>query len=244
MRHLFLLTTLFLFSGCFLDMKVIRGNGEIVVEEIDLDDFTDVKIGGHFKVQLYKSDNPGVIIETDENLIQHIDIEVKDNRLVINSNNTLRPSKELLIEVYYSEITGIQSSGASSIEHNEPLNSDELKVDLSGAGAIKLNLDVNELSLNLSGAGLVELKGRVRSEVVYLSGAGSLEAKDLESTYCEIHISGVGNAEVYVIRELNANISGMGNIEYYGDPTEIVQNVSGLGKVQKADESKRRQRGV
>src|SRR5690606_17890905 len=114
---------------------------------------------------------------------------------------------------------------------------DELKVGLSGAGSIKLSLKINELDLNLSGAGVLEVSGQANSQIVNLSGAGALEAKDLESQYCEINISGVGNAKVNVVKDLNATISGLGNIEYFGNPEKISQNVSGMGKVKKGEEA-------
>src|SRR5690606_4220854 len=154
----------------------------------------------------YHSNNPGIIIETDENLIDHIDIKIKGNLLSINSDYSLKPTDELLVEIYYNDLRSISSAGASSINHKEPLRSEVLDVGLSGAGAINLNLDVEELKLNLSGAGVMELQGYTNSQKVYLSGAGALEAKDLESRYCEIHISGLGNAKVNVSRELNASI--------------------------------------
>lgn len=241
MKAFFLFISLFCFNACHFDMKIIKGDGNVIVEEIDLPAFTSVNVGGNFTVELYQTDNPGIIIETDENLIEYIEVDVTGNQLTVNSEYALKPSEELLVEIYYSDLGTIKSSGTSSIRHEERLKAYELDVDLSGAGSIRLNMDVNELDLNLSGAGMVELEGIANSQVVYLSGAGTLEAKDLQSRYCEIHISGMGNAEVNVLDELNANISGLGNIEYYGNPEEIVQNISGLGKVKSAGKSRREQ---
>lgn len=236
MRHLTILIILSAsVSACHFNFKVIRGNGEITLKEIDIDEFTDISINGNYKVELYYSDQPKVIVETDENLFNHLDIETRAGLLSVSNKNTLKPSKQLLIEIYYNELQSIKSSGASSIEHPETLMADELKVGLSGAGSIKLSLKVEELDLNLSGAGVLEIQGQANSQVVNLSGAGALEAKDLESQYCEISISGVGNAKVNVVKELNATISGLGNIEYYGNPEIISQSVSGMGKVKKME---------
>lgn len=238
MKHLIILMALSLgFSACHFNFKVIRGNGDIVLREIDTDYFTDLDINGNYKVELYYSDQPKVVVETDENLFEYLEIESRNGLLSINNKNTLKPSKQLLIEIYYKELRSIKSSGASSIEHPETLMADELKVGLSGAGSIKLSLKINELDLNLSGAGVLEVSGQANSQIVNLSGAGALEAKDLESQYCEINISGVGNAKVNVVKELNATISGLGNIEYFGNPEKISQNVSGMGKVKKGEEA-------
>lgn len=232
MKQLFTISIAAVFlNACQFDFKIIRGNGDITVREIEVQDFTDIDINGNYKVELYRSDNPRVIIETDENLVDYLDIETWNNRLEIKNRYTLKPSHQLLIEIYYDELSSIKSSGASSIAHAGILSSDELDVNLSGAGSIKLNLDVDDLYLNLSGAGILETKGQVNRQVVKLSGAGNLDAGDLESQNCEITISGVGNAKINTVKELHATITGLGNIEYYGDPEKVTQNISGLGNI-------------
>ena len=90
------------------------------------------------------------------------------------------------------------------------------------------------LKVQLSGAGLITLEGEAEKQEVNLTGAGSYETFDLESSFCEISISGIGGAEVNVTQRLEARISGMGGIEYMGSPQEIRREVSGIGKIKEA----------
>ena len=57
-----------------------------------------------------------------------------------------------------------------------------------------------------------------------------IDGKDLRSQNADIHISGAGNATVWVEEELDANISGAGSVDYFGKP-EVSKNVSGVGSV-------------
>ena len=41
---------------------------------------------------------------------------------------------------------------------------------------------------------------------------------------------GLGGATVWATENLNANISGAGNVEYYGNP-DVTTKISGLGNV-------------
>jgi len=239
MKTLRLTLILFLLFSCNFSMRLKRGNGEIDTKEYRLKSFDKINVGGHYKIKLYRADEPKVFVETDENLFDFLTIEVNGDELYINSEYNLKPTESITIEIYYTELNKIISTGASSIEHKSELKSDDLEISLSGAGSIDLNLDVDELDLNLSGAGLIELEGEVYSQTIQLSGAGALEAQNLKSRYTEIHISGVGNAKVNAKKELIANISGMGNVEYYGDPDEIEQNITGLGRVRKAKDQSR-----
>ncbi len=235
MRLPYLLMILLFLSSCSNYFKIKRGNGEIDTNEYFFESFEKINIGGNYKVKLQHSENPKILIETDENLLEYLTVEVHDDELVINSYYNLKPTESVNIEIYYSDLNKITSTGASSIEHHTELKSDDLEISLSGAGAIEMMLDVDELELSLSGAGLIDLEGYAYSQIIHLSGAGALEAEKLESRYTEIHISGVGNAKVNARKELNATITGMGNVEYYGDPDEVIRNITGLGKVERAE---------
>ena len=80
-------------------------------------------------------------------------------------------------------------------------------------------------------AGVISVSGTVREQNVFLRGAGSYDAPHLQSETGNIKLHGVGKAAVWVTQTLNANVDGVGVIEYHGSP-EVRKNVSGLGKIQ------------
>ncbi len=235
MNAKFILISLLVLFNFACSMQVKNGNGEVVTREFEVGEFDRINAGGNYKINLIKAEKPLVVVTTDDNLLEWIEIDVQGDQLFINSDYHLNPTHSIEIEIYYTELQQIVCSGASMIEHREILKNDNLTIDMSGAGAIDLNLDVDELNINLSGAGAIGLKGYVYSQEINLSGAGTLEAKNLESRYAEITISGIGNAKVNVKKELSANISGLGNIEYFGNPEEIHKNISGMGKIKRGD---------
>jgi hypothetical protein len=63
-------------------------------------------------------------------------------------------------------------------------------------------------------------------------GSGDYQAEDLESKEVKINVMGSGSAIVNVSEKLDAEISGIGSVEYIGDPT-VKQNLSGVGRVSK-----------
>ena len=68
-----------------------------------------------------------------------------------------------------------------------------------------------------------------------MSGAGGYNAANLRSHSCTISISGVGGAKVFADQTLNAQVSGVGGVEYYGNPSDVQTEVSGLGSIDAAD---------
>jgi hypothetical protein len=57
-------------------------------------------------------------------------------------------------------------------------------------------------------------------------------AVDLESKEARIDVEGAGSAIVNVSGQLDAEVSGVGSVEYVGDPT-VNQDVSEAGRVNK-----------
>ncbi|MBK9055838.1 MAG: DUF2807 domain-containing protein [Chloroflexi bacterium] len=104
-------------------------------------------------------------------------------------------------------------------------------LELSGAGDVEmLHLDGESWSVNLSGAGNITVSGQVDTQTIVISGAGSYNAEDLSSQNASVEHSGAGMAVVQVSDTLDVNISGLGSVEYIGDPA-VTQEITGLGTV-------------
>lgn len=225
---------LFLFQHCHFNYK--RGNGIIEKEEIEIDAFEKVSIGGNYNVTLIQSEHTKVIIETDENLLSFINTELHNNTLNINNVHNLKGSQGIKVDVYYSSLNKIYSTGASNIENEGIIITDILAINLSGAGAIDLEIKTTEVKVNLTGAGVISLSGETEYQETHISGAGGLSAKELVSNECSINLSGLGGAEVYAVDKLEAIITGVGGIIYGGNPKIIERQVTGFGKIKRAEE--------
>ena len=214
-----------------------RGNDERITKEITVDSFERIEISGAFEVILTPSESNVISIEVDENLLRYIDISVRGDRLFIETDRRLSSRKGIKIEIPVKELREISSSGASDIVSSEPISSRELDIEASGAGKVDLKLDVKSVTLNLSGATLVYLEGVAERLEVDMSGAGSLAAEGFEVQDCSVEISGVGHVLVNVSGTLDAQVSGLGKVEYLGEPESVRGDVAGIGKVSKANDN-------
>ena len=233
-KGLFILSML-AFTGCN-ELIGERGNDERITKEITLDSFDKIEVSGAFDVTLTPSNSNILTIESDENLLRYIDISVRGNRLFIETDRRLSSRKGIKIEVPIKELKAISSSGASDIISNEPISTAELDIDLSGAGKVDLKLDVKLVTLDLSGAAMVYLEGVAESLDVEMSGAGSLIAEGFEVKDCGVDISGVGHVLVNVTGTLKAQVSGLGKVEYIGNPESVQGDVSGIGDIDKVND--------
>jgi hypothetical protein len=239
MRKLYFLA-LIVFSGlmsCRFMGKRIHGNGVIKTIEKPVSAFKQVDAGGNVKLIVTQGDLKPVKLEGDENLLSYIEVIQDGDRITIKTrdNVELDPSNELNVYVSSPSFTNIEVSGASDIVGaNKITGTEDLSVQASGAGDIKMEVDVPKISAGISGTGNIALKGQTKDLEIDISGAGHANCYDLLTENTSVQISGVGSAQVYASVKLDAHVSGAGNIHYKGNAS-VSQEISGAGSVDKAD---------
>jgi len=162
----------------------------------------------------------GLTVKADEKLLPLITSTLNDGTLTLKMDGSFK--------VNIDKGTAIDLD--LKVKHLDMLN-------LKGAGSVKiLTLDVPKLTVNLSGAGSVNIAGKATEQDITLTGAGGYDSANTESQKVTVTVTGVGSAKVRVKSVLDAAISGIGSIEYIGNPTTLNKNVSGLGHVKQVSQ--------
>jgi hypothetical protein len=105
--------------------------------------------------------------------------------------------------------------------------------DESGAGAVTATgIAANSLSVQMSGTGAVTMAGNVSTLKLNLTGTGTFDGSELASKTATVVVGGTGHAVVNVSDALDATVSGVGVIEYLGDP-KVTSHVTGVGTIRK-----------
>ena len=215
-----------------LSVTTVRGSGNVVTEAREVSGFDSVALSGLGQVIITQGDEESLTIETDDNLMRHIESNVRNGTLELGlARNTIPvPSQSIIFRVSVPDLTALDSSGAGLFEIDK-LDTDRLKVTLSGAGDIKVDsLSATDLAVKISGAGNVDLAGQVGTQEIDMSGLGNYSAPDLESQTASVRISGAGGAVIWAQDTLDVEISGAGNVEYYGSPA-VTKDISGAGRL-------------
>lgn len=132
----------------------------------------------------------------------------------------------------YSDDVQVNVSGSGTVRLTG--NCDGMRSQVTGSGNVRTDLVVSgESSFTVSGSGSIAARGKTPYLEASISGSGRIDAPDLEAERCEVRISGSGGMNIHVTRELNANISGSGHVNYSGNPQKVNSNASGSGKVRK-----------
>lgn len=211
----FLLVAIFTACGVNLgsgNLTRVSGSGKVVTETRNVSGFDGVTVNGAGNVLIDQSGAESLTITTDDNLLQHIKTEVRGGKLVIEFTSGVLFDKvqDLTFKVGAKNLNSVQVDGAANLEGK--------------------NIATENLSVQLNGAGAITLSGKATAQDVVLDGVGAYNGAELASQRARVTQNGAGSAVVRVSDKLDAIISGLGSIEYIGNP-QVTKSVSGVGSV-------------
>ncbi|MDR0863615.1 MAG: DUF2807 domain-containing protein [Candidatus Symbiothrix sp.] len=240
-----------LFIACFIafpllhsclsgNFKEIKGNYTIVNEKIAIDDYEGIILGVPAEViyQQISQAEPFLQVLVDENILPRLKISVEDHCLVIsqNTDSMLRPT-QFKIYTNSRSLCKVEIAGTGNILMEKEVNSQDMDILISGVGNVKTDsLYCEILKVKITGAGDAEINGAATNATFSIDGTGSIKAFGYLVQDLNCSINGAGDVEAYVSKNLNANVSGVGNLRYKGNPETVVTNINGVGDIRKTNE--------
>lgn len=233
----------------------IQGNGNIISKEIQISDYTELRIGvsinysgnaSLFKKENYKSPvfnytqktgNSTLQITIDENLLPLLDIRVSNGCLHVRAsqdNLQLNPTK-LVINSCSQKLDKAKVSGSIDFVFQNSFNGDNLKMEVSGAADVYMNKPAritNICEIKISGAGDMKASDLICRDIqVSISGAGDLDLKGKAKTGA-YKVSGSGDLDAYdfIVEELECRVSGSGDIHAHATE-KLYARASGAGDI-------------
>jgi hypothetical protein len=201
-------------------------------------EFTGIESSSNFEIILTEGEPGTLTIDAKDEIEPLIKTEVQNGILhfsYVKSKMQMDSSPKITLQV--KNLKSIEVSGVSTVKGTNQIIADKIKLDISGAGEIEMDIKANKISVDQSGAGNVNLKGSTNVLKSDISGAGNLKAADLVSDTVSIKISGAGAAKVHAVKSLEGDVSGAGSIHYTGNPEIKNVKVSGIGSVHPSSSS-------
>lgn len=189
----------------------VEGSGTRKTERREVAGFDRLLVEGAYRVEVTAGSGPSVEIEADDNLLPLIRADVEGGRLRVHSERGMKTKSLPVLRVSVPDLREIELPGASDFTL-AGLRNESLKVGVPGASKFHAEGETGRLEVNLSGAGFVDAEG-------------------LRARHVKASCSGAGSISVHASESLDASVSGIGAINYTGNPETVKQNVSGLGKV-------------
>jgi hypothetical protein len=198
----------------FVFPDTIVGSGKLVSQHRSVPAFHAARLDGIGKVIVAQGTTEKVRVEADDNIIDFITTEVRDGVLRIGIKEASYDSVTVNIYISMKEIEAAIIEGAGEFASVTPMRCQRLSLLLKGSGSVNFYGMTDELN-------------------ILLSGMGEVQCSNLVATICSVRISGMGNCQVNAVRELDARVTGAGQIIYEGEPSVVHKSVTGMGNISK-----------
>jgi hypothetical protein len=219
----------------FFNEKTVKGDGNVVKQDRNINGFSSVHVSGGIHVMITESPAAGVQVETDANLQEYIEVEKRGDVLSISQkrNTSLNATGRITVFVSAPVFRELHASGACKIASTGRINYDsELGIDLTGASEANLDVKTPAIRVNASGASSAILSGETKDLILDGSGACTFRVTGLLAENADVELSGASSADVFASVTLKVNASGASHVKYKGNAT-VTQDVSGASGVQK-----------
>ena len=222
--------------GCDSDkgLNCFQTAGDIIQQEFTVDDFTKITVEERVQLIL-KQGQQKIIIETGENLMNDIDVSVKDGVLTVFNNNgcnlvrDYNITKAIITSPNITEIRNasgyeVQSDGVLAYPALSLISEDLDEEDFYHKdGDFRLELDVQELQIMGNGLSNYYLSGHATSaDIEILEGDARFEGRDLLIDDLYIYHRGTNQVIVNPQLSLRGQILSTGDLIAVSHP-EIVE---------------------
>ncbi len=243
-KNVQIIVLLLLFGGAFLscdkESKCVKSSGENTIETRTVNaNFTEVVLNNKINLIIKQDSTFSLKVEAGANLLPLITTEVSGNLLTIKSDNkcSFLRSYNKAINVYLStpNITKINYKGQGDILSANTLTFPNFEIQSDKAtGSVNLGLYCNSLKLlQHTGPADFTFVGQAENTYLYSNGNGWFHFENYSSNHVHVNSAGTGDMLVKANTSLLVELSAIGNVYYYGNPTVTIASHSGSGEIKK-----------
>ena len=204
---------------CSCHINKVSGDGNVVSKEIPIKDYDEIQIEGEnvdFKY-MQSDDVPYLKVETDQNIMDLLDINTDSKVLVVRPKN---------------RHTGINPTRFIVITNSTALK----EFRFAGGGTIKADsIAITRLDCEIAGSGTVSLSGKTEKMNIKSAGSSKIKAFGLETEELTCKAAGSTHIEITANKAISTKIAGSGTIRYKGNPNIKEKSIIGSGSITKVD---------
>lgn len=217
--------------------ETVRGNGNTGTESRTVGNFDGIQLRGSMNVHLTNGSERAVNIEVEENILPYVETYVNDGKLIIKYRDdvNINTREDVVVNVTAPRLDEIEVTGSGDITgENKFSGNEKIKVEVTGSGNIRLELDAPAVEASITGSGDIDLSGNTKNIKCSTTGSGEIDAAELKAENAAVRTLGSGSIRVFASVKLDATINGSGDIAYRGGGS-VSSKINGSGSVKAID---------
>jgi len=199
-----------------------------------LPEFNRLKLQHNIEAELVIADRYALTTEQPDEII----VKVENNELVVKRKTPDNHKVKVKVKIFTRELIGIKLDGAAKLSTQSTIVSDQLSVDIDGAGKATLLVKVKKIRVDMDGASMLDLKGSADLAEIEADGAAKLRAAGMLAESVRVDADGASSVHVNATQTLSAKADGASGIRYSGEPQHkniIVQGASSVKKLESSE---------
>jgi hypothetical protein len=221
-------------AGCnpLPPFTAVVGSGNPVTQTFDFSNFDSLEISNAFQAEVSASDNYAVEVTVDDNLVDRLEVVQQGRTVKIGLQPSIGVSNtSLQARIAMPALGSLDASGAAHVDLTGFKSGEAMRLDVSGASAVRGDMETGDLTADVSGASTLNLSGRGDSLRATASGASTIDLSDYPVADAGVDASGASRINVNASGTLDAKASGASGVRYSGNPTLGRIDESGAGTV-------------
>lgn len=242
-----LVVLLFMFITGIEAQTVTPSKKYITKELNNMREFSSISVMGSPDVEYRQSSGSKttVSIYGSDNLVDLLEVSTVNGVLKVNIKKGVRIlSGERRLKVIASSpsLNQVDIKGSADVYLKGTIKGADIKLNITGSGDIEAenlqynnistlvkgsgdiglkNVKATEVKAEISGSGDIEIKGSTQRAILTVNGSGDVNAGKLTAINVIATVAGSGDITCYSSKQLDAKVTGSGDIEYKGSPAIV-----------------------
>lgn len=153
----------------------IKGNKEVVDIHNILADFQAIEISDELKVTLQRDEINKYHLETDQNLVEVIKMDVVEGVLKIYTTHNIQARKALNLTIYYNTLKALTIMDDVALECADKIEGDAMVFIAMDNAKFELDFEINDTTINLNGNARGELILKGEKVTMMLSDSAAID---------------------------------------------------------------------
>ena len=200
----------------------------------DISEFTSLNLELIGEVIYEQSDSTYLNVSGSSILIDALQVSDDNGALSIKLRNKQKftGKKKLVVKVGSPHLSKVNFESIGTLRFKNRFIGDEFSINNKDVGEIIIDdCQVEKFNLISKSIGSIKIKGTSNLTSINSVGLGEIDASEFKSKNVKVLSEGMENLSVYAENSIDITMKGLGNINYYGNPSEVNTDISKLGKV-------------
>jgi hypothetical protein len=227
MRAVLMMTPFVLLAGCNLaggHSREDSGDHRFEKRAVQVTGaFDNIALGGSQNVVVAVGGAPSVRVEGDSDLLDRLDITVRDNALHIGykrdkgwSWGFSHDRKPVTVYVTLPSLKGAEIGGSGDIQIDR-VEGGDFAASIGGSGDMQIGaMKVGQASFNIAGSGDISAKGSADSANLSIAGSGGIDASGLQTRTAKVSVVGSGDVRAHATESADVSVMGSGDVDLAG----------------------------